>query len=110
MNDTTEFAIRMYADQIAEGTFFSMVDLNDSTLNSRSNIEAYFADVFFDSFSEGFGSPTDSVMDGESFADHVADVMFARINIERFVDEVQLRVTSMLVQKARKNSSEGSED
>ena len=110
MNDTTEFAIRMYADQIAEGTFFSMVDLNDSTLNSRSNIEAYFADVFFDSFSEGFGSPTDSVMDGESFADHVADVMFARINIERFVDEVQLRVTSMLVQKAREKSSEGSED
>ena len=110
MNDTTEFAIRMYAEQIAEGTFFSMIDLNDSTLNSRSNIEAYFADVFFDSFSEGFGSPTDSVMDGESFADHVADVMFARINIERFVEEVQFRVNAMLVKQARKNSSEGSED
>ena len=110
MNDTTEFAIRMYADQIAEGTFFSMVDLNDSTLNTRSNIESYFADVFFDTFTENFGSPEGSEIDGESFAEHAAGLVWDRINIERFVEEVQFRVNAMLVKQARKNSSEGSED
>ena len=109
-NSTTEFAIRMYAEQIAEGTFFSMIDLNDSTLNTRSNIESYFADVFFDTFTEGFGSPTDSVIDGESFAEHVADVMFDRIDLDKFVQVVQSRVNAMFVKQVRKNSSAGSED
>ena len=110
MNKTTEFAIRMYSEQIAEGTFFSMIDLNDSTLNTRSNIESYFADVFFDTFTEGFGSPTDSVIDGESFSEHAAGLVWDRINIERFVDEVQSRVNAMFVKQVRKNSSAGSED
>ena len=110
MNNTTEFVIRMYADQIAEGTFFSMIDLNDSTLNNRSNIESYFADVFFDTFTENFGSPEGSVLDGESFAEHAAGLVWDRINIEIFIDEVQSRVNALLVKQARKNSSEGSED
>lgn len=107
---TTEFVIRMYADQIAEGTYFSMVDLNDSTLNSRYNIESYFADVFYDTFAERFAAPGSTPawhqMDGESFADHVAGLVMAKIDLEKFIDEVQLRVTSMLVQQARKNSKE----
>ena len=107
---TTEFVIRMYADQIAEGTYFSMVDLNDSTLNSRYNIESYFADVFYDSITESFGSPAGSEMDGESFGEHIAALVMAKIDMEKFIDEVQSRVTMMLVQKAREKSSEGSED
>ena len=107
---TTEFVIRMYAEQIAEGTFFSMVDLNDSTLNTRNNIESYFADVFFDTFTENFGAPEGSEIDGESFAEHAAGLVWDRINIERFIDEVQSRVTMMLVKKAREKSSAGSED
>lgn len=119
MNNTTDFVIRMYAKQIAEGTFFSMIDLNDSTLNTRSNIESYFADVFFDTFTENFGSPEGSEIDGESFAEHAAGLVWDRINIERFVDEVQSLVTKMLVQQSRAysdlkmkelKSSEGSED
>ena len=119
MNNTTDFVIRMYAKQIAEGTFFSMIDLNDSTLNTRSNIESYFADVFFDTFMENFGSPEGSEIDGESFAEHAAGLVWDRINIERFVDEVQSLVTKMLVQQSRAygdrkmkelKSSEGSED
>ena len=98
---TTEYVIRMYADQIAEGTFFSMVDLNDSTLNTRSNIESYFADVFFDTFTENFGSPEGSEIDGESFAEHAAGLVWDRINIERFVEEVQSRVNALLVKQAR---------
>ena len=109
-NKTTEFVIRMYAEQIAEGTFFSMVDLNDSTLNTRSNIESYFADVFFDTFTENFGSPEGSEIDGESFAEHAAGIIWDRINIERFVDEVQSRVNALLVKQIREKSSEGSED
>ena len=109
-NSTTEFVIRMFADQIAEGTFFSMVDLNDSTLNTRNNIKSYFADVFFDTFTENFGAPEGSEIDGESFAEHAAGLVWDRINIERFIDEVQSRVTMMLVKKAREKSSEGSED
>lgn len=107
---TTEFVIRMYADQIAEGTYFSMVDLNDSTLNSRYNIESYFADVFYDTFADGFGAPAGHQMDGESFGEHIAALVLAKIDMDKFIDEVQLRVTSMLVQKAREKSSEGSED
>ena len=107
---TTEFVIRMFADQIAEGTFFSMVDLNDSTLNTAGNLESYFADVFYDSIQDSFGAQVGSVMDDESFAEHMASVMFERIDMEKFIDEVQTRVTMMLVQKARENSSEGSED
>ena len=107
---TTEFVIRMYAEQIAEGTFFSMVDLNDSTLNTRNNIESYFADVFFDTFTENFGAPEGSEIDDESFAEHAAGLVWDRINIERFIDEVQSRVTMMLVKKAREKSSAGSED
>ena len=102
MNNTTEFVIRMYADQIAEGTFFSMIDLNDSTLNTRSHIESYFADVFFDTFTENFGSPEGSEIDGESFAEHAAGLVWDRINIERFVDEVQSRVNALLVEQSRK--------
>ena len=101
MNNTTDFVIRMYAEQIAEGTFFSMVDLNDSTLNARSNIESYFADVFFDTFMENFGTPAGSEIDGESFAEHAAGLVWDRINIERFVDEVQSRVNALLVKQAR---------
>ena len=101
MNNTTEFVIRMYAEQIAEGTFFSMVDLNDSTLNTRSNIESYFADVFFDTFAENFGSPEGSEIDGQSFADHAAGIIWDQINIEIFVEEVQNRVTKMLVKQSR---------
>ena len=101
MNNTTDFVIRMYAEQIAEGTFFSMVDLNDSTLNTRSNIESYFADVFFDTFMENFGTPAGSEIDGESFAEHAAGLVWDRINIERFVDEVQSRVNALLVKQAR---------
>lgn len=107
---TTAFVIRMYADQIAEGTFFSMVDLNDSTLNTRSNIESYFADVFFDTFAENLGSPEGSEIDGQSFADHAAGIIWDQINVEIFVEEVQNRVNALLVKQARKNSSEGSED
>jgi hypothetical protein len=99
--NTTEFVIRMYAEQIAEGTFFSMVDLNDSTLNTRSNIESYFADVFFDTLSEEFGSPVESEIDEESFGSHVAGLVWDRIDIERFVGEVQARVNAMLVKQAR---------
>ena len=99
--NTTEFVIRMYADQIAEGTFFSMVDLNDSTLNSRNNIESYFADVFFDTFTENFGSPEGSEIDGESFAEHAAGLVWDRINIEKVIDEVQSRVNALLVKQAR---------
>ena len=107
---TTEFVIRMFADQIAEGTFFSMVDLNDSTLNTRNNIESYFADVFFDTFSDAFGVPGGSEIDGESFAEHAAGLVWNQIDMGYFIDEVQTRVTMMLVQKAREKSSEGSED
>ena len=107
---TTEFVIRMFADQIAEGTYFSMIDLNDSTLNTRSNIESYFADVFYDSIQDSFGAQVGSVMDDESFAEHMASVMFERIDIERFIEEVQTRVTMMLVQQARKTSKEESTD
>ena len=103
---TTEFVIRMYADQIAEGTYFSMVDLNDSTLNSAGNLESYFADVFFDTFSDAFGVPGGSEIDGETFAEHAAGLVWNEIDMEKFIDEVQLRVTSMLVQQARKNSKE----
>ena len=103
---TTEFVIRMYADQIAEGTYFSMVDLNDSTLNSRYNIESYFADVFYDTFADGFGAPAGYQMDEESFGEHIASLVLSKIDMEKFIDEVQLRVTSMLVQQARKNSKE----
>ena len=106
---TTEFVIRMFADQIAEGTFFSMVDLNDSTLNTRNNIESYFADVFFDTFSDAFGVPGGSEIDGESFAEHAAGLVWNEIDMSYFIDEVQTRVTMMLVQKAREKSSEGSE-
>ena len=98
---TTAFAIRMYAEQIAEGTFFSMVDLNDSTLNTRSNIESYFADVFFDTFMENFGSPEGSEIDGESFAEHAAGIIWDQINVEIFVEEVQSRVNALLVKQAR---------
>ena len=107
---TTEFVIRMYADQIAEGTYFSMVDLNDSTLNSRYNIESYFADVFYDTFAYGFGTPAGAEMDGESFGEHIAALVLAKIDMEKFIDEVQSRVTKMLVQQARKNSEEESTD
>ena len=100
-NSTTEFVIRMYAEQIAEGTFFSMVDLNDSTLNTRSNIESYFADVFFDTFTENFGSPEGSEIDGESFAEHAAGIIWDQINVEIFVEEVQSRVNVLLVKQAR---------
>ena len=98
---TTAFAIRMYAEQIAEGTFFSMVDLNDSTLNTRSNIESYFADVFFDTFMENFGTPAGSEIDGESFAEHAAGIIWDQINVEIFVEEVQSRVNALLVKQAR---------
>ena len=107
---TTEFVIRMYADQIAEGTYFSMVELNDSTLNSAGNLESYFADVFFDTFMENFGSPAGSEIDGETFAEHAAGLIWNQIDMSYFIDEVQTRVTMMLVQKARENSSERSED
>ena len=99
--NTTEFVIRMYADQIAEGTFFSMVDLNDSTLNSRNNIESYFADVFFDTLSEEFGSPVGSEIDGESFGTHVAELVWNSIDVEKFISEVQSRVNALLVNQVR---------
>ena len=101
-NKTTEFVVSMYSEQIAEGTFFSMVDLNDSTLNTRSNIESYFADVFFDTFMENFGTPAGSEIDGESFAEHAAGLVWDRINIERFVRVVQNRVNELLVEQSRK--------
>ena len=107
---TTEFAIRMFADQIAEGTYFSMVELNDSTLISSFNIESFFTDVFFDSIIESFGSPEGSVLNEESFGEHMASVMFDRIDMDRFVGFVQSLVNTMLVEQARKNISAGSED
>ena len=100
---TTEFVIRMYADQIAEGTYFSMVDLNDSTLNSAGNLESYFADVFFDTFMENFGTPAGSEIDGETFAEHAAGLIWNQIDMSYFIDEVQSRVTKMLVAQSRKS-------
>jgi len=101
-NKTTEFVIRMYAEQIAEGTFFSMVDLNDSTLNRRGNIESYFSDVFFDTIQDTFGIPEGSEMDGQTFAEHMADVMFGLIDLDKFVQVVQDRVNELLVEQSRK--------
>ena len=101
-NKTTEFAISMYSEQIAEGTFFSMVDLNDPTLNRKHNIESYFQDVFYDTIHDSLGLPEGSEVNGQTFPDHVADVLFGMIDLDQVVRVVQNRVNEMLVEQSRK--------